>query len=231
MKKKLVLGLTALVVTSAVAIGGTLAFMTAHTSEKINSFTAVGSNVSGQIKETNWDGLDFDGITQTIPADTVTLGKNKAIAMTPGMDIPKDPMLKNTSPIPVYMAMKVTYNTKTAFQPNSDRLTLATLRNAGGSEGINSGWVYYSTSSDGLSDYYIYASQNQTGITALTEVAKDNGTTQPLFDSVKINADATNEQIVGMNFNITVKGAAVQTSDLGSIDTGIQQLINALDAN
>jgi len=236
MQKKFVLGLTSLVVASAVAIGGTLAFMTAKTDEKVNTFTAIGSNVSGLIKETTWDNSIFTGdAPSTIP--TENLGVTKAGAMTPNMTIPKDPMLKNTSPIAVYMAIKVTYSSRAAFTSTpavaATKTTaaipeipaLATLRDANGNEGVNSGWVKYA--SVGLSDYYVYA----TNASSLTSVGTTSTTnkTAALFNSVKINADATNSQIVSHNFSITVKGAAVQTSDI-TIDQAKTQLTNALDA-
>lgn len=221
MKKKLVLGLTALVVTSAVAIGGTLAFMTAQTGEKVNTFTAIGENVSGQIKETNWDGLDFDGLAhnhQTVPI----LGNVKASAMTPGMDIPKDPMLKNTSPISVYMAIKITYSNKAAFD------NIAELRNANNQPGVNSEWVESSTGSG----IYIYSNPDKTP--KAVGIADDAArTTTALFNSVSIKSDAVKDSTnsshdLSINqFVITVNGAAIQATDIDP-NVAVTQLVNKL---
>ncbi|HEX3037776.1 MAG TPA: SipW-dependent-type signal peptide-containing protein [Oscillospiraceae bacterium] len=219
MKKKFVLGLTSLVVASAVAIGGTLAYMTAHTVEKDNSFQAVGK-LTGQIQEITWDGIDFGGI-QVTPATDPTLGQNIAKAMTPGMNIPKDPKLKNTSDSTVYMAMKVTYDADAAKAFNKDGKQTVTL--AEFTKDV--GWTKVDsvTAQDGVvTEYYVFGTA-----TDLTKVNAGTATSN-LFSSVAINKDATSDQIGGKSFDLKIRGSAVQ-SDL-DCPTAISQMEAALNS-
>jgi predicted ribosomally synthesized peptide with SipW-like signal peptide len=216
MKKKIVLGLTAMVIVAAMAIGGTLAFMTQKTATMTNTFTAA-KGLSGEMREPAWDGYEFgqtngneqpDGsVAKTgIEGDALAkLGITKANAMTPGLDIPKNPMLKNTSAVPVYMAIKVTYGTKEKF----DKIAQLDI--------INAGWVESSTSG-----IYLYADKDG----MLKKVDKDTETTA-LFNKITINSDVTTDLLTNNAFTITVTGGAVQTTDINNA-TATNQLINLL---
>lgn len=198
MKKKLIIGLTSLVLVAAMAIGGTLAFMTQKTATMTNTFVAA-AGLSGEIREPKWDGFTFDdqGHDGTVAKDaTATLGLNQAKAMTPGQKINKDPTLKNTSAVPVYMAIKVTYDTKTKFDAIASPLTL------------NAGWVE-STAGSGI---YYYVGDNTNG--NLKAIPAGNTTATSLFNTVDIKTDATTETLTTNQFKITVIGGAVQTTDI-----------------
>lgn len=223
MKKKLIIGVTSLVLVAAMAIGGTLAFMTQKTATMTNTFTAA-PGLSGEIREPLWDGYQF-GETKTDNSqpdgtaaktgitgdDLAALGITKANTMTPGLDIPKNPTLKNTSAVPVYMAIKVTYNDMTKF----DAIASFTP---------NAGWVESSTGS-GIY-YYVGTDNNGNANTVLQKVAKDDGTTS-LFNTVDIKTDATSTSLESNQFQITVVGGAVQTTDIDD-NTAKAQLVTLL---
>lgn len=238
MKKQIILGITSMVLVSAIAVGGTLAFLSAKTNEMTNTFTAVGSDISGQLREPAWDGYDFgannpDGKTANpIKADGEprnqaeldALGVNMAKEMYPTMEIPKNPMLKNTSSIPVWMAMKVTYTNKAKFDAIANPLAINT-----------DAWKLVSSGAD--YDIYIYATSYtpaaegtaETGsFTTVGKLGSGHETTvTPLFDKVTIkDVDST---VFSGNFAITLKGSAVQTKNI-SFTAAKQALIDQLNA-
>lgn len=235
MKKKIVLGLTSVVVVSAMAIGGTLAFLTSQTKEMKNTFKAVSTNVSGLIRESTWDGYAFSDLKpdSTQPdgqsanpnyTGTEQLGIAKASAMTPGMTIPKNPTLKNTSPIPVYMAIKVTYNDRAKFA------AIASLAE-------NNGWEKadkktYAQFTDPNSDIYFYTgtTADAKGNVKTNDVLKtvdSTNTTNALFENIKIDSKIDYTTLNSNQFDVDVTGAAVQTSDI-SDNEAKTELVNTL---
>jgi hypothetical protein len=220
MKKKIVLGLTAMVLVAAMAIGGTLAFMTAKTADVTNHFHAA-AGLTGEIREPAWDGFTFtdqqstgliakSGLTPTVIAG---LGLTKAAAFTPGLVIPKDPTLKNTTTAtPEYMAIKVTYkNAATKAQFNQTN-SLASFT-------LNAGWVVYDDT-DATSTTYVYGAYNAADVSAanpkgitLTTVAGNTPTATALFSNITINPNKTAD-IQNLDFNLVITGSAVQTSDI-----------------
>jgi len=77
------------------AVGGTLAYLTAMTGEKENVFT-MGTNITGILEEPNWD-----------PAEAENFTPSKVIA--------KDPQIENTSVTgtdPAYVGATLTYQVK-----------------------------------------------------------------------------------------------------------------------
>lgn len=57
-KKKWTIGLSAIALAGILAVGGVLAWLTAQTATKKNTFVAT-AGLSGAIQEVNWDGLDY----------------------------------------------------------------------------------------------------------------------------------------------------------------------------
>ncbi len=93
--KKLIIGIATLTLVAAVGIGGTLAYLTAITSTKTNTFT-MGKGITGETEEPGWD-------------------EKEAANFVPGKLITKDPVIKNTSATdtdPVYAAAKISYQVK-----------------------------------------------------------------------------------------------------------------------
>nr|WP_319488809.1 SipW-dependent-type signal peptide-containing protein [uncultured Caproiciproducens sp.] len=99
MKKKLVIGVTSLVLVAALAIGGTMALMTAKTDTKTNVFT-VGAGLSGELKEPLYN-TTIDNFTTpnavTIPTSHIP-GEVMAQKFTAGTVIDKDPAVANLTP-------------------------------------------------------------------------------------------------------------------------------------
>lgn len=210
MKKKLVLGLTSLVVTSALAIGGTLAFMTAKTDTLTNTFKVnAGSEIKGAIQEPLWSGKDYLG--KDVDLNGAQPGEKTAEAITPGLDIPKNPSLVNTTTdADAFMAIKVTYTDKDGTADRSKFKEIASLVE-------NKGWTKDTTYTDANSDIYYFTGDNANG--DLKQVTKNGGTTSTLFDKVTIygdkNADATPQQVTfdllkANQFQIKITGAAIK---------------------
>lgn len=244
MQKKWVIGITAVTLAAATAIGSTLAYFTATTQKMTNSFTVATGNdkgITGQLREKTWDGYDFydfvgskvgqnpdgsalkDGLTEANPAKP-TYGVDMAKIILPGDVIPKDPTLMNTtncddkgSPIanmadvPVYMALKVTYNNFNNVKINSDNK-------------INAGWVEIpqpgSDPAATCTKYYVwYGKDPVTGKTLTAPAQVSSGAkTDPLFNTVTVNSDATyvdgNQPTDLKAFNIVLQGAAIQARNV-----------------
>lgn len=199
MKKKIALICTAVVLVAAIAVGGTLALLTDSTDKVQNTFT-VGKGISIDLKEPDWDGVDFDGNTSTASED---LGENLAQNFVPSRVIPKDPTVKNISETDeVWIAVKL----DVGYQLNEDGTTYKVT----GKDALdkiqdfaqidwNAGWEAKDADANSLVYYY------KTKVAAGAETAN-------LFSEVAINNDA-NEQ--GMdNFKIDVTAYAVQAENV-----------------
>lgn len=243
MQKKWVIGITAVTLAAATAIGSTLAYFTTKTDPMTNNFTVATGNdkgITGQLREKNWDGYDFnefvdkvsknpDGsalkgdLTEADP-DHPTYGVDMAKIMLPGDVIPKNPTLKNTTnwdfvnnqviagkvDVPVYMAMKVTYNNFNNVKINSDNK-------------INAGWVDIATTPSDpagtCTKIYVWYGLDANKATNKAPMAVSSGKpTDPLFNTVTVNRDATHndgtESTVLKSFDIELQGAAIQARNL-----------------
>lgn len=92
--------LIALALVAVLAIGGTLAYLTATTADKTNTFT-MGKGISGTTEEPKWE----------------ETGKTDAEKFVPGKVIAKDPRIVNTSDVnagAVYVAATIKYQVKGA---------------------------------------------------------------------------------------------------------------------
>lgn len=214
MNKKILLSLASLVVVAGIAVGGTLAFMTNKTQVMTNSFKAA-PGLTGELREPTWDGYNFgetnnnsqpDGKTAKGDSTSSDLGINKAKTTTPGLDIPKNPTLKNTSSVPVYMAIRVDYTDKAKFDASAKL------------NGLDTGnWV----PKDASGNYVIYVYN--------TTVAAGTATS-PLFTGIHIEETLTTDQLtafLGNGFDMKVTGAAVQSTDIDSGKAG-NELVDLL---
>lgn len=243
MQKKWVIGITAVTLAAATAIGSTLAYFTTKTDPMTNNFTvATGDDkgITGQLREKNWDGYDFGSVV-TDPTTHVTrdpngtdvvagkendssLGINQAKIILPGDTIQKNPTLKNTTnwdfvnnqviagkvDVPVYMAMKVTYNNFNNVKINSDNK-------------INAGWVDIATTPSDpagtCTKIYVWYGLDANKATNKAPMAVSSGAqTDPLFNTVTVNSDATHndgtESTVLKSFDIKIQGAAIQARNV-----------------
>lgn len=225
MQKKWVIGITAITLTAVTAIGSTLAYFTMHTDPMTNNFTvAAQGGLTGQIREPGWDGYDFGSATTptgTTANSDVTgdnakaLGLNQAKTMMPGDVINKNPNLMNTtnwdfssgalkastSSVPVYMAIKVTYDEATAAA-----VTAGTL-----APNFSTKWTKIGggTNSDS-SEYSVYLWTGVANGTTAASVESGASPTDALFTTVTVSENATSLD----NFSIAVKGAEIQAKNL-----------------
>ncbi len=138
--KKIAVAAVAASLAGLMAVGGTLAWLTAGTEVKVNTFS-VGANGTGgeasvsiQLKEDAFDGADYgavrdvegvlktdfdahysvkDGVITNTLKDA-TYGYNQAQYILPGRVIAKDPQVKNNGQNAVYVAIKLDYKKNTA---------------------------------------------------------------------------------------------------------------------
>jgi predicted ribosomally synthesized peptide with SipW-like signal peptide len=106
MKKRTTMIMISLILSTVLIAGVTFAYFTATSEEKVNTFT-VGDNISIALAEPLFDGLDYDG--EDVSEEDVALGEDLALNILPGREIPKDPMVKNTSNDNVWVAIKLDY--------------------------------------------------------------------------------------------------------------------------
>lgn len=197
-KRSIFTAVLSLALVGVIAAGATLAYMTAKTDTKTNVFTAA-AELKGQIKETKFDGKDFDG-TAVTPQPAV-LGQDQAKQMVPGMTIGKDPMVKNNTAAggtSAWIAVKLditniaggTYAEKLA---NLQKFATINFDTTGK-------WVNDTT--DPSVWYY-------------TDAVVPQANTIALFDGVTITV-ATDKAADIQNFNIVVNAALVQASGVGT---------------
>lgn len=192
MKKKLVtVCLVACMAVTAVA-GGTLAYFTDKTEDKINTFTV--GNVTIALTEPRWTDAGYD--------DTDPVLKPKA-------EIAKDPTITvNEDSQDAWVFVEVAIGDKfnslmdnyagTAGQEDNAQLAAWT-------DGINDGWVYMGTQDNKL----VYGYN-----TALKATEKAT-----LFDNIKVPEGLTSEEVekaTGTNTTLTITGAAIQADGIAS---------------
>lgn len=256
MQKKWVIGITAVTLAAATAIGSTLAYFTATTKQMTNSFTVKAPNgISGQLRESKWDGFDFgqyvngndpDGKQHNTNNPVVppeNQGLTKAETVMPGIQIDKNPTLMNTTnwdftnttsgnpkgalksntqSVPVYMAIKVTYNN---FNDKIEKIN--------GNGSINVGWQDI-TPTGYPSNEKVYMWCDKTADKTNTDPAKvaSGDPTGSLFDTIVIDKTATyidgNQSTDLKAFSIDLKGAAVQADNLTDITEIKTQLTDLL---
>ena len=200
--KKILAGLSLLLIVG-LAVGGTLALFNAKTDQLENTFT-VGEGIKLELKEPTWNGETFtDEVAPDI--DNELLGKTIATQFAPGENIPKNPMLKNTSKeVTVYAAMTIDYGS--GIKSYADLEKFAT---------INFNTTDWEFNDNKTVAYY----RNKLAV---------NGKTNPLFTQVSISELANSNNMV--DFNINVKGYAVQAVDQtdarAAINAEFKELIN-----
>ena len=123
LKRKLA-SMTAVVLVLAVGVWGTMAYLSTLTDKKTNTFTGSGG-ILLKLTETNWDAYKngttvlTQGELNTLRGDNTgkiqTQGEYLAKKYTPGMTIPKNPVLTNNSKdaddkSPEWVALAVSYS-------------------------------------------------------------------------------------------------------------------------
>lgn len=225
--------IVALALVALLAVGGTLAYLTAVTNTADNTFT-MGKGITGTTDEPKWEAT----------------GKKDAEKFTPGKVIAKDPQITNTSDAeagPAYVAATLTYQVKDD-EGNWNNTTYANLDKFinikhGNSlaDGFNidadTGWIM---AKDNTIAYYnaTLAPNSKTSAIfdaveidkfALTpdQVASGSGA-NPQFDVKKYSTDDPDGTTVAYteytmkDFQIVVKGYLVQSEGFSDAQTAMQ---------
>lgn len=241
MQKKWVIGITAMSLAAATAIGSTLAYFTMHTQQMTNTFTvAAPTGISGQLREPTWDGYNFNEINskKADPAgDEVNsspaaydspfvvsdLGFTKAATVMPGDLIPKDPTMMNTTNWDFSGATKGSWGKLAAGKQNVDvfmamKVTYDSKKLAGtsfmykGNNAPNQEWNKYDS---------VVNKDGTTsdfyiwcaGTSGVPARVSSGTPTDALFDAVKVH-DGIKDPADLQDFNIVLKGAEVQAQNL-----------------
>jgi len=163
-KKKVLTAVLVSVLVVAVAIGGTLAYLFAKTETKENVFTFA-DNIRGKLDEPSWD-----------PDE----GKD----LVPGKEVPKDPMITNTSVngVTEYAAIKLTFvNGAGTTLSDADTATLLSLVDIDWSNT----WTLIDGTATAAEQIYAYNDTLPQGVTS-----------DPIFYSLTIKDTVTPEQLL-----------------------------------
>jgi hypothetical protein len=191
LKRKLA-SMTAIVLVLAVGVWGTMAYLSTLTDKKTNTFTGSGG-ILLKLTETNWDAYK-NGTTvltqdelNTLRGDETgkiqTQGEYLAKKYTPGMTIPKNPVLTNNSndaddKSPEWVALAVSYSI------DGTAVTYDQMKNIIEPIGFDTtNWTEI-TPTDSTTTYAIYI-YNKVLTTEKTDTT-DKTKTTALFSNVKI---------------------------------------------
>lgn len=246
-KIKMIIATVAVV---AVSFSATFAFLTSKTDEIENTFTP-SSNIAVKIDEPNWKSDENkDG----------HYGENDAKSYTANQFIEKDPYLTNnttsTTHNDEYMSLELSYvlNDENDVEHEVDYAEFSKVAkvyykdsDSTVKEGFNPSWTALSKddSEHGIYDRFYYK-----GDASDLKIVPKDGTTDRIFDFVKINtelklqnADGSTNTInlkdvdgnsftaKGMpKFNITVKGFAVQADNIETSEAK-SELLNLMKNN
>ncbi len=195
--RNIALSCVALALVAAISVAITLASVTANLGSETNTITSA-DNLTLAIQEDKWDGLDYGG---TSTATTTTLGETLAKSYSSGMEIPKNPSLKNTSTESLdsdgvdknseWVAMVVTYKVKI----NDNETTYSSysaFAKALAQVYSNVASTNFNTAASGTSDteYWEAKDANNTVFYYNTKLASGEET-ETLFDQVTINSTFT----------------------------------------
>lgn len=203
-KKRFAIVCTSIALSAAVAIGGTLAYLTATPPKATNTFT-LGQNLTGTLTEPNWE----------------STGKTLATHIVPNLSIPKDPTVTNTSKDQnAYVAVKLDCKTFMLNEKNEETTLLDGLA------GYNAifGDSGFATMGD-LSTEWAQSTTDPTVFYYKNVLAYNNASTPPVFQHVNIKEGATYEQL--NSFKIDVTAYLVQSD---TFNTNSDQLVNAKNA-
>lgn len=217
MQKKWVIGITAVTLAAATAIGSTLAYFTATTQKMTNNFTVAAPNgITGQLREPQWDGFDFNQYVvdkassrDPIGTDVLTghekdtaIGINQAKDVLPGDMVLKDPTLMNTTnwtfdqgkstgqladgKVDVPVYMAMKVTYSDKF--DATNVIFKYKDNTGVlQDGMNPGWVPYKAIDSKTEIYVWYGSKDGKTPDSAPAAISSGAKTAALFDSVEIN--------------------------------------------
>lgn len=188
MKKKLLAAVMVVTLSAVALIGGTLAYFTDTTEQKVNTFTV--GNVNIELTEPSW-----------VQPETVQ----------PGQTYSKDPIVKNTGANNAWVRVNVTISDAAAFKAAMLKHNLTNLADI--FEGHNEAFwsraaITEDTGNNTLT--YTYNYKNVVAPGTNTGVLFSSVTLPKEFD----NADMSS---IGENFTITVQADAIQADGLTDV--------------
>lgn len=177
--KKILTLLVSLVLVAAIAVAGTLAYLSAESNEVINSFSFGGMTVT--VSEPGWSGLD----------------ENNKKPVSPGSIVEKDPRAYVTTDVDAVVYLLV-YDTI-----NTENKTYVHYLDEKGNKDMNNGWtgVHREISGGGISMLYRFDT--------IVPAGSKSYTTGSLFDEVLIDeTEVTSELLNGLSnpFDTTEPG-------------------------
>ncbi|MEA4920932.1 MAG: SipW-dependent-type signal peptide-containing protein [Clostridiaceae bacterium] len=207
-KKSLLITLTAVMLSLALGIGGTIAYFTSITDNVRNVFTS--GNVAITLDEAP---VTYANDTWTADTEATRVQTNTYTNIYPGAFLPKDPTIHvaGTSQ-DAYVAMKVVVTEASAWN------TIFTNHGLTNLDGIVAGydeakWDRLSKTVVGDTIVYVFAYNER--------VAADADLT--LFTSLTIPTSLTNTELASVNeFTVTATGYAVQAQGLTYADAQTQ---------
>lgn len=216
-KKSLLLGLTAVVIVAAIAVGGTLAYFTS--ADKADNTFTIGS-VAIKLFEHDVDKTaDSTWVTKPYRGSETEVNAITYSGVYPGAILPKDPTIRNTGNNPAYVRMKVTISNASAWKSKIAAGTDLTSIFGGY---VNANWNRAAITEDTANDTITYVF-NYTGILA------SGGTTGALFTSVTIPSAFNNAEMSAIGgeegqFTMDIKAEAIQSEGFSSASDAFSAL-------
>ena len=204
MKKTLTMVL-AFALVFALGVGGTLAWLTAETTEVVNTFTVGDINI--ELKEHKLN-ADNKTLSETLTNPAAADGNN--YDYVPGDTLPKDPFVTvkaNSEACWLFVKIDVANNTNNNIEGDNKNVI---------NWAIASGWTPVT---EGSNIYY-------------REVAATGeNDTDPMYvlanNNVTVNENVTKDMVTGLNTNkptLTFKAAAVQKDNIADVATALTKV-------
>lgn len=194
--KKIVATGSALALTAAVAVGGTLAYLTDNTAEVKNTFT--------YSKEDQDITLDLN--EHKLNADGTTVGsevvKQNAYTVLPGVEVAKDPYLTLTTSNPSYIYVEVKNNATGVVESINE-----TGGAVFGSE--SSDWTLLEDVTAPHGGQVYYWKDSATAGTTVSNI--------PVFNTITFKNDVPAENVDAESTNISVYGYAIAVQGMGDV--------------
>ncbi|MBS6194405.1 MAG: SipW-dependent-type signal peptide-containing protein [Clostridiales bacterium] len=196
----------ALAVVTAGAAGGIAAYFT-DTEEKVNHFTV--GKIEIDLQEPEWEKKpdeDKDGIP------------DEAEDLTPGKELKKDPMVKNTGINDAFMFLTVEIPCRELVTVNQDGTRNPKTMTELYSYRQDSSWKKLGSckvldkSGKQTGRKYLYAYAQENGV---CRTVKPEETTAPLFKSILFANVMEGQGVEEQAFDVVIDAYAIQTADLG----------------
>lgn len=231
-KKSFVLMAAAAMTTAAVAIGGTLAYLTG-TDELMNTFSMGGEGGNGDFSivlsetEIGTNGALVDGIptwTLDTAADRNTTGIAYA-GVQPGVTLPKEPTVENTGSFPMWVRMQTTLPNASVWATalDIDAATAPATLAAAVLTGTPAGFTVtaaYDAEADALTVSYLH--NTILGMGEATEPAFTNVVVPAAFDAEDLTAIGT--------VDLPVVAHAIQTDSSYTTVTAAMEAYDGIGA-